>query len=205
MATIPARRILSTGTLAPRTCLRGTSSSAAKVCAVTSPLRAQFSSSGSFATKRAVSQQSKPVQARLGLRTKLHNVGGARWSTTSATGSKIWTFEEIQTLSSDPSKSKPTLIDVREPSELSSTGRIPGAVNVPITTWPDSFHISASEFRERFGFRRPPQEEEIVFYCKAGVRSRGAAAIAREAGWKDVGEYPGSWIEWAGKGGDVQK
>lgn len=44
-----------------------------------------------------------------------------------------------------------------------------------------------------------------MFYCKAGVRSRAAAGLAREAGWKRVGEYPGSWIDWAGKGGKVER
>lgn len=36
----------------------------------------------------------------------------------------------------------------------------------------------------------------MVFYCKAGVRSRAAAELAKQAGWKAVGEYPGSWMDW---------
>ncbi|KAK8128575.1 thiosulfate sulfurtransferase [Apiospora sp. TS-2023a] len=130
--------------------------------------------------------------------------GGVRWSTESATGSKIWSFEEIQNLPSNV-----TLIDVREPGEIRQTGRIPGALNIPITTSPDSFHISEEEFEDRFGFVRPNpnenEEQEVVFYCKAGVRSRAAAGIAREAGWKKVGEYPGSWVEWSGKGGKIER
>lgn len=100
---------------------------------------------------------------------------------------------------------------MREPGEVASTGRIPGAVNIPITTSPDSFHISAEEFEDRFGFERPAApspdstENEVVFYCKAGVRSRAAAGIAREAGWKKVGEYPGSWVEWSAKGGKIER
>ncbi|KAI0908179.1 Rhodanese-like domain-containing protein [Ustulina deusta] len=131
---------------------------------------------------------------------------GVRWSTTAATGSKIWTFEEIQSLTTTPGAPKPTLlIDVREPAELRATGRIPGALNIPITTAPDSFHISAAEFEDRFGFARPARDAAVVFYCKAGVRSRAAAGIARDAGWADVGEFPGSWIEWAEKGGAVER
>ncbi|KAI0132768.1 Rhodanese domain protein [Xylariales sp. AK1849] len=125
---------------------------------------------------------------------------GVRWSSESATGSKIYSFEEVSGLSADT-----TLIDVREPSELSSTGKIPGALNIPITTSPDSFHITAEEFEDRFGFERPGPEDEVVFYCKAGVRSRAAAGIAREAGWKNVGEYPGSWVDWSGQGGKVER
>jgi len=116
---------------------------------------------------------------------------------------------QIQTLSSSPSSSspkKPVLIDVREPGELASTGRIPGAINIPITTSPDSFHLSPADFEDRFGFAPPDKEgDELVLYCKAGVRSRAAAGLAREAGFKNVGEYPGSWIEWSGKGGEVER
>lgn len=42
----------------------------------------------------------------------------------------------------------------------------------------------------------------MVFYCKAGVRSRAAAEMARMAGWEKVGEYSGSWDEWVAKGGE---
>ncbi|KAI0549738.1 Rhodanese-like domain-containing protein [Xylaria curta] len=188
MASIPTRRILAT-----RPCLRaaGLSGTSSYI------LRATFSSA---ATRAGAQHQLRCQQPRI--HTPLCN--GVRWSSISATGSKIWTFEEIQSLSTqDPPK--PTLIDVREPSELQSTGKIPGAVNIPITTSPDSFHISASEFEERYGYDRPEKDAEVVFYCKAGVRSRAAAGIAREAGWTNVGEYPGSWIEWSGKGGDVER
>jgi rhodanese-related sulfurtransferase len=43
-----------------------------------------------------------------------------------------------------------------------------------------------------------------VFYCKAGVRSRAAAELARQAGWEKVGEYPGSWLDWEKNGGPTK-
>ncbi|KAI0828445.1 Rhodanese-like protein [Hypoxylon sp. FL0890] len=133
-----------------------------------------------------------------------------RWSSDSAAASKIWSFEEInKAISPDSPSSTPkvTIIDTREPSELSQTGWIPGALNIPIASAPDSFHISADEFRDRYGFERPDPTEngEVVFYCKAGVRSRAAAQIAKEAGYKNVGEYPGSWLDWVEKGGKVER
>lgn len=95
--------------------------------------------------------------------------------------------------------------DTREPAELQTTGRIPHAINIPITSAPDSFHVGDDEFEDRFGFARPAREQEVVFYCRAGVRSRAAAGLAREAGWTAVGEYPGSWLEWEAKGGKVER
>ncbi|KAA8635885.1 hypothetical protein SMACR_01709 [Sordaria macrospora] len=116
---------------------------------------------------------------------------------------KIWGFEDMQKLIEDPKK-EVVIVDAREPGELIQTGHIPGAINIPITTSPDSFFISEDEFEDRFGFPRPSKDSEVVFYCKAGVRSRGAAGLAREAGWEKVGEYPGSWLDWAAKGGKVE-
>ena len=74
-----------------------------------------------------------------------------------------------------------------------------------MTSNPDSFHIAAEEFEDRFGFPRPVADGEAVFYCKAGVRSRAAAGLARDAGWTRVGEYPGSWLDWEKKGGKVER
>lgn len=76
---------------------------------------------------------------------------------------------------------------------------------MPITSAPDSFHIADGEFEDRFGYRRPGRDAEVVFYCKAGVRSRAAAGLARDAGWAHVGEYPGSWMDWAAKGGKAER
>jgi len=120
-----------------------------------------------------------------------------------ASQSKIWSFEDIQKLRRD-GDAKVTIVDTREPSELQSTGHIPRAVNIPITSFPDSFHVTDAEFEDRMGFARPPRDAELVFYCKAGVRSRAAAGLARNAGWKSVGEYPGSWMDWAERGGEIE-
>jgi rhodanese-related sulfurtransferase len=97
------------------------------------------------------------------------------------------------------------LLDVREPHELQESGRIPGALNIPVSSAPDSFHISADEFEDRYGYPRPPPDAEVVFYCRAGVRSRAAAGLARDAGWTKVGEYPGSWLDWFVRGGKVER
>ena len=67
---------------------------------------------------------------------------------------KIYTYEDIQSLTLSP-QPKVILIDVREPSELSTTGRIPTSLNVPLTSSPDFAFLPAAEFEDRFGFARP--------------------------------------------------
>ena len=111
----------------------------------------------------------------------------------------------MQKLSQNPEPRR-LIIDVREPAELEASGRIPGAVNIPIKSSPDAFFLAEGEFEDRFGFERPARDRELVFYCKAGVRSRAAAALARDAGWNAVvGEYPGSWVDWVARGGKVER
>lgn len=181
---------------------------------------------------------------------------------------KSYTFDEVRTLTTSPPPSR-LIIDVREPSELASTGRIPGAVSMPITSNPDAIYLSPDDFRDRFGFEKPGASssevdeedededvdiggeggaadispsvtaqaghggadpsadlgegrygggggggdegggvQEVVFYCKAGVRSRTAARMAvGDGGWRGVkvGEMGGGWLEWEGKGGEVER
>ncbi|RAH73431.1 rhodanese-like domain-containing protein [Aspergillus aculeatinus CBS 121060] len=151
-----------------------------------------------------------------------------RSNSTNATadkGFKQWDFEEITTSlpSANPSSpQKPLiLIDVREPAELNATGIIPTAVNVPLASQPDALFLTPDEFETRFGFPKPGVEEgslavtdtagaaapEIVFYCKAGVRARAAAQLAVQAGYDAarIGVYEGSWLDWADRGGKVER
>ncbi|KAI9831774.1 MAG: hypothetical protein M1819_004671 [Sarea resinae] len=117
---------------------------------------------------------------------------------------KQYGFDDVKALVEEPSKDR-ILIDVREPSEFSA-GAIPTALNMPISSSPDALFLPAEEFEDRFGFPKPDgQNEEVVFYCKAGVRSRAAAKLAVQGGFERVGEFPGSWVEWAGRGGESSK
>ena len=118
---------------------------------------------------------------------------------------KIYTYKDIQSLITNKPP-KIILIDVREPSELSSTGRIPTSLNVPLTSSPDFAFLPSAEFEDKFSFARPGKEEEVIFYCKSGVRSKAAARLAVQGGFGGkVGEYPGSWKDWEGRGGEVER
>jgi rhodanese-related sulfurtransferase len=65
--------------------------------------------------------------------------------------------------------------------------------------------LNEEEFEDRFGLAKPKAVEEVVFYCKAGVRSKAAAQFARQIGYRVVSEYPGSWIDWVKHGGEERK
>ena len=94
--------------------------------------------------------------------------------------------------------------DVREPEELFETGKIPGAVNIPITSAVQSFHISDADFEDMYGYARPAKDAPLLFYCKAGVRALAAARLARDAGWGEVSYYEGSWNDWHKNQGPVE-
>ncbi|KAL2398845.1 hypothetical protein ABEF93_005638 [Exophiala dermatitidis] len=127
-------------------------------------------------------------------------------SASAASPSKLYTFEEIKSITSQPDPNR-ILIDVREPHELKQTGKIPGSRNLPVQSAADAFFLPAEEFEERFGFEKPDaNNKEVIFYCKAGVRSRAAAQLAQRAGWAGkIAEFPGSWIEWEKNGGEIEK
>jgi len=47
--------------------------------------------------------------------------------------------------------------------------------------------------------------EEVIFYCKAGVRSRAAARLAQEWQGVRVGDMRGGWMEWERSGGEAER
>lgn len=94
--------------------------------------------------------------------------------------------------------------DVREPSEYND-GYIPGAINLPIKSQPDALFLPSHEFEDRFGFEKPSADQEVVFYCKSGVRSSAAAQMAQQLGYTKVAEYRGSWLDWQKNNGPASK
>ncbi|KAK7180476.1 rhodanese-like domain-containing protein [Paraphaeosphaeria sporulosa] len=133
--------------------------------------------------------------------------------------SKVYEFQDVRPLPHSPSapaqspsntpqvlsivenpSSSTILIDVREPAEFAANS-IPTSLNVPITSQPDALLLSEEDFEDRFGFQKPPKEKNVVFFCKAGVRSSAAAQLAKLAGYTKVGEYRGSWLDWERNGG----
>ena len=109
----------------------------------------------------------------------------------------VVSYDEIKSASSSPSRQK-RIIDVREPDEFSA-GNIPSSFNVPLSSFEQSLSLSADEFKRRFSFDKPGKEDEVVFYCRAGVRSTNASNIAEKLGYSKIGNYKGSWNEWSSR------
>lgn len=95
--------------------------------------------------------------------------------------SKAYSFDDVIRILENPSDSR-LLIDVREPAEY-NTNSIPTALNIPIASHPDALLLSPEEFEDRFGWPKPPLNKELVFFCKAGVRSSAAAQLAKQSGY----------------------
>ena len=49
---------------------------------------------------------------------------------------------------------------------------------------------------------KPAGDSLVVFYCKSGVRSSNAQAIAMHVGYTQTLNYRGSWMEWADRAYD---
>ena len=74
------------------------------------------------------------------------------------------------------------LVDVRTKPELLYVGRVPGSVAVEWQTYPGN--PQNPEFIKQLAQLAKP-EDTLLFLCRSGVRSHGAAAAATQAGWQD--------------------
>jgi len=111
----------------------------------------------------------------------------------------ILTYEQVKQKSQQPSEDA-YLIDVREPDEVLQ-GMIPSAVNLPLSGLSGALHLDGEKFRETYGFRKPALDQEVIFYCRSGMRSASASDVARRNGYKNILNYKGSWLDWKARGG----
>ncbi|KAH8100553.1 Rhodanese-like protein [Cristinia sonorae] len=112
---------------------------------------------------------------------------------------KVLSYEELKPRTQQP-QSDSFLIDVREPDEVLQ-GSIPSSVNLPLSVLAGSLHLKPEEFHEKFGFPLPKKNQEIIFYCRSGVRSTSACDVAKRNGYTNILNYKGSWLEWLEKEG----
>jgi rhodanese-related sulfurtransferase len=83
------------------------------------------------------------------------------------------------------------LLDVRTPQEYSQ-GRLAGSVLIPI-----------GEFERRIG--EVPENRTIVVYCAVGSRSKPAASLLAQRGYKDVYNMTDGIVGWYRNGFPIQR
>ena len=75
------------------------------------------------------------------------------------------------------------LVDVRTRPELLYVGSIPGAVTIEWQTYPGS-RPNPEFIGELAALTK--KDEPVMFICRSGVRSHGAAEAAMRAGWRET-------------------
>ncbi|KAL9600041.1 MAG: hypothetical protein Q9219_003411 [cf. Caloplaca sp. 3 TL-2023] len=148
-------------------------------------------------------------------------------SSTTATASSFAlpdpTFEQLKSYSQTPTPSR-LLIDLREPTEQTISGKIPNSVTMPLNSNPDAVYMAPDDFYDAFGFEKPgsagqveeakedgksgEEVDEVVFYCRVGVRSKVAMQMALgDGGWEGVkvSHYEPGMIGWEQKGGPIER
>ncbi|CUM62907.1 uncharacterized protein PRCAT00000466001 [Priceomyces carsonii] len=118
---------------------------------------------------------------------------------TTPSEAKLYDYKDVKDVVDHPAKHPDSvLVDVREPVEFHD-GHIPGALNIPFKSSPGALDLSPEEFEDNFGFDKPSKEKELIFYCLGGVRSTAAEELAKTFGYKNRGNYVGSYEDWASK------
>ncbi|CAL1696527.1 unnamed protein product [Somion occarium] len=153
-----------------------------------SPIRTSQGRVTSPVSLQAIRFQSDEAKA---LREQIHE---ARNDLRRDWDAKELTYEELKPRTQQPSPDA-YIVDVREPDEVLQ-GSIPSAVNVPLSVLAESFHLNHTDFEKKFGFAKPRQDQELVFYCRSGKRSTTACDVAKRNGYKNILNYKGSWLDW---------
>ena len=87
------------------------------------------------------------------------------------------------------------LVDVREPSERSQAGAIPGAIETPrgmLEFWADP---TSAYHRDEF-----QPDRRVILHCASGGRSALAAAMLQDLGYANVAHMDGGINAWEGTG-----
>ena len=72
-----------------------------------------------------------------------------------------------------------------EPHTHVSSHIFPFLYHAPVPLLPQALAMDADDFEDAFRFEKPdPSKDRLVFFCRSGVRSANACAIAQELGYK---------------------
>jgi len=95
-----------------------------------------------------------------------------------------WSVQEVRAFLDEHSPEEYNLVDVRQEKEYAE-GHLPGAKWIPM-----------DELEERQGDLDP--RKPTIAYCSGGVRSRAAATILANAGFREVCSMRGGLRQWEG-------
>jgi len=93
-------------------------------------------------------------------------------------------------------KQKYFLIDVRNKDEL-GYGIIPTAQNIPLHEIGKALDMDEEEFSSTFSFEKFSEQDQVIFYCRTGGRSKTATEIAFAKGYTNSKNFAGSIWEWS--------
>src|SRR5690242_5493802 len=73
------------------------------------------------------------------------------------------------------------VVDVREPAEVAASGRIPGALLIPVASLSLKANPSSSDHDPRLA-----SGKDVILYCAAGARAAKAGKTLVELGYRNV-------------------
>ena len=98
------------------------------------------------------------------------------------------------------------LVDCRHPREFAGEigrgerkGRIPSAVNVPVTRFfnaADRTWKNPPEIRKMFEAAGVTADRRVITYCNAGVSAAVGLFALKLLDYPDAANFAGSWYEW---------
>ncbi|XP_014473225.1 PREDICTED: heat shock protein 67B2-like isoform X2 [Dinoponera quadriceps] len=92
------------------------------------------------------------------------------------------------------------IVDVREQSEIDTTGKLPGSIHIPMGNVSNTLqNLSEEEFMEKYNKPKPTKHTKIIFSCHSGRRSGMVQAEMQKLGYDNVYNYTGGWKEWSSK------
>ncbi|VVD03621.1 unnamed protein product [Leptidea sinapis] len=110
---------------------------------------------------------------------------------------RVVSYDDMLKVIQQPEK---VIIDVRNPDEVKTTGRIPSSINIPLNTVHDALTtMSEEEFKKQYQRPKPSPSDELIFYCHSGRRSTEALDKALKLGFTKSKTYLGSWNEWSNR------
>merc|ERR1711892_1031723 len=91
-------------------------------------------------------------------------------------------------------ESKSTFIDVRRfDAGVIETNRW---IHISLNELEEALELNDEDFAAQFDAEKPNINDELVFYCMKGVRSKSAALYFEQNGYTNVSNYRGGWWGW---------